>query len=112
MKNDPETYLQHTLDSIKRIKQYTKNMDKPEFIENELVRDGVVRNIEIIGEAAKNLPKNFKEKHPEIPWKDIIGMRDRIVHFYFGLDFELVWSTVKTDIPELEKQISKLSANK
>jgi len=68
----------------------------------------VVRNIEIIGEAIKNLPEEFKNKHKGIPWKDIAGMRDRIAHFYFGIDYNLVWDTIKKDIPVLKKEIKKL----
>jgi uncharacterized protein with HEPN domain len=68
----------------------------------------VVRNIEIIGEAIKNLPQEFKEKHKGIPWKDIAGMRDRIAHSYFGIDYSLVWDTIRKDIPVLKKEIKKL----
>ncbi len=56
----------------------------------------------------KNLPEDFKEKHPEVPWKDIAGMRDRIVHFYFGIDYQIVWGTVQEDIPELKQTINRL----
>lgn len=108
MKKDQNFYLNHILDSISKIYEYTKQLDKEDFLKNDLVKDAVVRNIEIIGEAAKNLSKDFKEKHKEIPWKDISGMRDRIVHFYFGVDQELVWTTVKSDIPDLEKKIRGL----
>ena len=82
-------------------------MGEEEFLENELVQDAVVRNIEIIGEAVKNIPEDFKKKQNEVPWKDIAGMRDRIAHFYFGIDYELVWLTVKEDIPSLERKIKQ-----
>ncbi|PIU22141.1 MAG: hypothetical protein COT14_02660 [Candidatus Diapherotrites archaeon CG08_land_8_20_14_0_20_30_16] len=64
--------------------------------------------LEIIGEAVKNLPVEFKNKHKDVPWKDIAGMRDRVAHFYFGIDYELVWQTVTKDIPELKNKIVKL----
>ena len=108
MKKDPKFYLGHIRDSINHINRYTKGLEKEEFLKNNLVQDAVVRNIEIIGEAVKNLPKDFTNKHKEVPWKDIAGMRDRIAHFYFGIDYALVWDTVKKDIPELKKQIQKL----
>ena len=107
MKKDPEIYLGHILEAIEKIKRFSKDMDRDEFLENDLVMDAIVRNIEIIGEATKNLPEEFKKENPEIPWKDIAGMRDRIVHFYFGLDFEVIWDTVQIDIPDLEKKIRK-----
>lgn len=105
---DQMIYLRHMLDAIQRIKDYTNNIDAKEFLKNNLVEDAVVRNIEIIGEASKNLSTEFKKKHPEVPWKDIAGMRDRIVHFYFGLDFGLVWNVVENDLPKLEKAIVKI----
>ena len=83
----PELYLGHILEAITKIKHYTGGMDEADFLGNELVKDAVVRNIEIIGEAVKNLPEDFTEKHKDVPWKDIAGMRDRIVHFYFGVDY-------------------------
>jgi uncharacterized protein with HEPN domain len=108
MKKDPKFYLGHIRDSINNINKYTKGLEKGDFLKNNLVQDAVVRNIEIIGEAVKNLPKEFTNKHKDVPWKDISGMRDRIAHFYFGIDYALVWDTVKKDIPELKKQIQKL----
>lgn len=82
---DPKVYLRHILEAIEKIERYTKGMSKDEFFGNELVVDAVTRNIEIIGEATKNLPADFKKKHSNIPWKDIAGMRDRLIHFYFGI---------------------------
>ncbi|MDP3741800.1 MAG: DUF86 domain-containing protein [Candidatus Micrarchaeota archaeon] len=108
MNKNPSLYLGHILEAVKKISRYTSGIDEEEFLENELVKDGVTCNIQIIGEAIKNLPPEFKEKHPEVPWKDIAGMRDRIVHFYFGIDYQIMWATVKEDIPELQQQIKKL----
>lgn len=108
MNKDPNFYLTHIIEAIDKISKYTENLDRITFLRKEIVKDAVVRNIEIIGEAAKNLPEDFKKKNHNIPWKDITGMRDRIAHSYFGIDFELVWDTIKKDMPDLEKKISKL----
>ena len=108
MKKDPKLYLGHIIEAINRINKYTKGLEKGKFLKNNLVKDATVRNIEIIGEAVKNLPDDFKKRHKEIPWKDIAGMRDRIAHFYFGIDYNLVWDTIEKDIPELKKKIQRL----
>ena len=108
MKKDPTFYLDHIMEAINKINKYSKGMDSHEFLKNTLVQDATVRNIEIIGEAVKNLPHDFKKKNKDIPWKDIAGMRDRIAHFYFGIDYRLVWDTIKKDIPELKKRIQAL----
>lgn len=108
MNKDPKLYLGHILEAINKIQSYTRGMDRQDFHGNDLVQDASVRNIEIIGEAVKNLPRDFKSRNKEVPWNDIAGMRDRIVHFYFGLDYDLVWDTILRDIPELKKKIRKL----
>jgi uncharacterized protein with HEPN domain len=77
-------------------------------VKNYLVQDGVIRQIEIIGEATKRLSKETKENHSDIPWKDIAGMRDKLIHDYFGVDIDAVWDTVKKDIPTLKKRIGAL----
>lgn len=105
---DQTVYLKHIIEAIDKIKMYTKGMDRESFLKNEMAMDAVVRNIEIIGEATKNLSEDFRKKHEEIPWKDIAGMRDCIVHFYFGLDYDLVWEVIERDLPAFEKKIMKI----
>ncbi len=73
-----------------------------------LLQDSVIRNIEVIGEGVKNLSKEIKEKYSEIPWKDISGMRDKSIHFYFGVDIEIVWEVIKNDNPNLYEEIEKI----
>lgn len=107
MKRD-SIYLEHILDSISRIEEYTDGVSEEEFRNNKLIQDGVVRQIEIIGEASKQLSEEVKEKYPGVPWKDIGGMRDKLIHGYFGVDLEIVWKTIKEDLPELKEQILKI----
>ena len=100
--------LLHILESIERIENFTKNFSKKDFLRSDKTQDAVLRRIEIIGEAVKNIPQGFKKKHPEIEWKKIAGTRDIIVHEYFGVDLDLTYRIVKEDIPKLEKQIKDL----
>ena len=83
-------------------------MDHDAFVTDELVIDGVARNLEIIGEAARQLPEEYKRAYTQITWTQIAGLRNRIVHDYFGLDLEIIWQIVEHDLPELEKQVSAL----
>ncbi len=108
MKKDPKIFIAHILDSIEKIEEFTKEVSKKEFLESNIIQDAVIRRIEIIGEAAKNLPKNIKSEYPEVPWKEIIGTRDKIVHEYFGVDLDLTYRIAKEDIPDLKQKILKV----
>jgi len=103
-----KAYLRHILDAVSDIKRFMEGLTKEEFFENKEKQYAVLRALEIIGEATKNLSKEMKAKHSEIQWKDIAGMRDKLIHEYFGVNLNLVWETVKKNIPELEKQISEM----
>ena len=105
MRKNDEVYLSHILNSIERIEEYTKGMEKGDFFSSNLVQDGTIRQIEIIGEATKNLSKDFREKYPHIHWNDIAGMRDRLIHHYFGVNLNDVWYTVEVDIQALKDEI-------
>ncbi|MEK9130013.1 MAG: DUF86 domain-containing protein [Patescibacteria group bacterium] len=102
---NPKFFLKDILDSINKIEQYVKKKTKNEFLKNYEKQDAIMKRIEIIGEAIKNIPIGIKKKYPEIPWKDIAGMRNILVHEYFGVCMERVWDTAKNDIPKLKKQI-------
>jgi uncharacterized protein with HEPN domain len=101
-RRDSKLYLKDILDAIAKIEDYTKDLSFEEFSKNNLVVDAVVRNFEIIGEASKNIPEEIKAKYPDIPWKEMAGMRDKMIHEYFGIDLEIVWQTVKTRLSQLE----------
>ncbi len=108
MKKD-KAYLKDILDAISDIEVFIGNINESEFYKNKENKYAVVRALEIIGEAAKNLSKELKAKHKEIPWKEIVGMRDKLIHWYFGIKWELVWETVKNKIPELKNHLLKIS---
>ncbi len=108
MKKD-KAYLKDILDAISDIEAFIANINESEFYINKEKKYAVVRALEIIGEAVKNLSKELRAKHKEIPWKEIAGMRDKLIHWYFGIKWELVWETVKNKIPELKNQLLKIS---
>jgi len=108
MKKDPRYFIEHILDSIKKIEGYTKGLSKEEFLRDSQVQDAVLRRLEIVGEAAKNLPSDFKERYADVSWRQIAGMRDVIIHEYFGVDLDLVWATVKKDLPALKQKINNI----
>lgn len=108
MKKDDSVYLRHIVDAITRIEEYTLDIKYEDFLDNHLVQDAVIRQIEIIGEATKNLSEEIKGSNPQIPWTDISGMRDKLIHGYFGVDLDSVWGTVERDIPALKNKIIDL----
>ncbi len=108
MKRDMILFIDDILESIVDIESFTDKVSKEEFIKNKEKQNAVVRSIEIIGEAVKNLPIDFIGKYPEVPWSDIAGFRDVMVHAYFVIDLEKVWKVIKKDLPDLKNKILKI----
>lgn len=110
MKKDDALYLEHILDAINQIKAYTAD-GKAAFLYDRKTQDAVIRNLEIIGEAVKNLSQKLKRSLPGVPWKAIAGTRDRLTHGYFSVDLNRVWVTVEKDLPELAEQLQEIAAS-
>ena len=108
MQRDDSVYLKHIRDAILKIDGYTRKVSVASFKKDTLIQDGVIRQIEIIGEATKRLSDKLRKDNKDIPWDDIAGMRDKLIHDYFGVDIEKVWLTVRNDIPILKKQINRI----
>lgn len=107
MKKD-KAYLQDILEAISDIEKFVKNITEREFHKDKEKQYAILKALEIIGEAAKNLSKELKAKYCKIPWRDIGGMRDKLIHMYFGVKLDLVWETINNELPELKKQIYKI----
>lgn len=108
VKRDFKLFVYDILTCIDSIEEYLNKVNKRELFGNQLLQDAVVRRLEIIGEAAKNIPLRIKNQNKQIPWKKIIGLRNIITHEYFGVNLERVWNITKDDLPELKKQIKKI----
>jgi len=105
-------YLEDIMDAMLAIEKFVEDMDFDQFNNNDMVSSAVIRKFEIIGEATKKIPEHLKNKYPELPWKEMAGMRDKLIHFYFGVKNELVWHTIKDVIPTLKPVIGRIIADK
>ncbi|MEK6760565.1 MAG: DUF86 domain-containing protein [Nanoarchaeota archaeon] len=108
MKKDPRIFIKHIEDSIRLIENYARNVSEADFFRDKKIQDAIVRRLEIIGEAAKNIPSSLRQRFQEVPWKEMMGIRDKIAHHYFGIDLKIVWNVIKKDLPKLKKEIRKI----
>ena len=107
-KKDHIVFLKHILESIETIEKYSKNLSEEAFLKSSEKQDAIIRRLEIIGEAVKNLSEEFKKEHPDIEWNKIMGTRNILIHHYFGIDLEIVGDTVVKSLPKFKKQIQNL----
>jgi uncharacterized protein with HEPN domain len=110
MERDDSIYLRHILDAIFRIEEYLLGVSEEAFHKQLLVQDGVIRQLEIIGEATKRLSPGMRARCPNVPWQDIAGMRDKLIHDYFGVDLDAVWLTARDDVVVLKAEVARLLA--
>ena len=105
MPRDSRVYLEDILEATRKITTYTDSLSKAVFLEDEKTLDAVVRNLEVIGEAVKKLPEDLRAQHSGVEWKKIAGLRDILIHEYFGLDAEIVWDIVRNKVPALDREV-------
>ena len=108
MKKDPEIFIKHILESIEEIEKHTGGISAAGFLRSTLVQDAAIRRLEVIGEAVKKIPAEAKNRAKAVPWKQIAGLRDILIHEYFGVDLKLVWNIIKKDLPALKANMRKV----
>ena len=106
-KRDFRLYLEDILESINQIEGYIANLTLDDFIKDNKTIDAVVRNLETIGEAAKQIDEETKKKYNDIPWREIVDFRNRIIHGYFVIDYEIIWQIISKDLPDLKQKVEK-----
>lgn len=111
MKKDPQIFIGHILESIQLIEEYALHLTGEKFKKDRALQDAIIRRLEIIGEAVKNIPASFKSKHPDIPWKQMAGMRDVLIHEYFDIDLSLTWSVVKRELPSIKEKLLVIASS-
>lgn len=108
MKRDYNFYIKDILQSILQIESFVEGLRYEEFLKDDKTASAVIRKLEIIGEAAKQVPTRVRQKHPELPWTEMARMRDKLIHGYFGVDHEIVWKVVRERLPEVKTNVKKI----
>src|SRR5699024_1405729 len=111
MTEKDKVYLKNILDCIRLINDYTNGLTEEEFFSHSMVQDAVIRNFEIIGEAAKMVSESTRSEYNQIPWKQMAGMRDKLIHNYMGVDVGIIWKTINEILPSLEREIKVILTN-
>lgn len=110
-KRNYRLFVKDIWDSINKIEQFVEGLSFEDFIKDDKTVSAVIRKIEIVGEAAKNIPKSMKQKYPQLNWKGMAGMRNKLIHEYFGVDHEILWKVIKEDIPGIRPSIKQILEN-
>lgn len=110
MPRDYRVFLEDILEAIDKIRRYTAGLSQDTFRRDDKTLDAVVRNLEVIGEAVKKLPAKIRSKHPQVDWKRIAGLRDILIHEYFGIDVEIIWDILESKLPVLEREVKKIAS--
>lgn len=110
MSRNWQLFVRDMLEAARKVTRYTDGQELASFAQEEMAYDATVRNLEILGEAAKNIPEEIRRRYPEIDWRGVAGLRDVVAHAYFALDEPTLWKIVKTDIPHLLRQLEKIQA--
>ena len=108
MKKDDSVYLRHIMDALLQIERYTDGVTYEEFFSNSLLQDGVIRQLEVMGEAARNLSEDLRNEYPKIPWRQMISLRNRMIHAYFNVNLQIIWEIIQGDIPNLLQETKRV----
>ncbi|MCD6484502.1 MAG: DUF86 domain-containing protein [Candidatus Odinarchaeota archaeon] len=111
MKRDYTLYIKDIIDAISKIEEFIEGMSFKDFVSDDKTSSAVIRKLEIIGEATKKIPENIRRNYAMIPWKDMARFRDKLIHFYFGVDYKIVWKAVKESLPVIKKSLEKILEN-
>jgi len=110
MKRDLKLFINDIIEAMESIENFVEGMSREEIVQDDKTSSAVIRKFEVIGEATKHLPDWLKEEYPDVPWRTMAGMRDKLIHAYFGIDYVLVWDAIKIELPELKPRLQEILA--